>query len=60
VDASSQFEALVPKPLDAEGIARRRELEDIHEELLLDILALEEEWQLDNRIAFELRQRHAA
>jgi hypothetical protein len=60
VDASSQFEALVPKPLDAEGIARRRELEDIHEELLLDILALEDEWQLDNRIAFELRQRNAA
>ena len=60
MDASSQFEALVPKPLDAEGIARRRELEDIHEELLLDILALEEEWQLDNRIAFSLRQRNAA
>jgi hypothetical protein len=39
---------------------RRRELEDIHEELLLGILALEEEWQLDNRIAFELRQRNAA
>ena len=52
MDASGQFEALVPQPLDAEGLNRRRELEDIHEELLLSILALEEEWQLDNRIAF--------
>jgi len=60
MDGSSQFEALVPLPLDAEGIKRRRELEDIHEELLLSILALEEEWQLDNRIAYSLRQRKAA
>ena len=60
MDASEQFEALVPQPLDAEGIKRRRELEDIHEELLLSILALEEEWQLDNRIAYSLRQRKAA
>jgi hypothetical protein len=61
MDASPQFEALVPKPLDAEGIELRRELEDIHEELLLDnILALEEEWRLDDRIAYELRQRKAA
>jgi hypothetical protein len=28
--------------------------------LLLSILALEEEWQLDNRIAYSLRQRKAA
>ena len=60
MDAAAQFEALVPHPLDAEGIKRRRELEDIHEELLLSILALEEEWQLDNRIAYSLRQRKAA
>lgn len=60
MDASQQFEALVPQPLDAEGIERRRELEDIHEELLLSILALEEEWLLDNRIAYSLRQRKAA
>ena len=60
MDGSSQFEALAPQPLDAEGIKRRRELEDIHEELLLSILALEEEWQLDNRIAYSLRQRKAA
>src|ERR1700704_6079228 len=60
MEASPQFEALVPQPLDAEGIERRRELEDIHEELLLSILALEEEWQLDKRIAFSLRPRKAA
>ncbi len=60
MDASGQFEALVPPPLDAEGIERRRELEDIHEELLLGILALEEEWRLDDRIAYELRHRKAA
>jgi hypothetical protein len=52
MDASGQFEALVPQPLDAEGVQRRRELEDLHEELLLSILALEEEWLLDNRIAY--------
>ena len=60
MDASGQFEALVPQPLDAEGIERRRELEDIHEELLLSILDLEAEWLLDDRIAYELRQRRAA
>jgi hypothetical protein len=60
MDASGQFEPLVPQPLDAEGIERRRELEDIHEELLLSILDLEEEWLLDDRIAYELRQRNAA
>ena len=41
MDASGQFQALVPLPLDAEGIERRRELEDIHEELLLSVLDLE-------------------
>jgi hypothetical protein len=60
MDASEQFEALVPQPLDAAGIERRRELEDIHEELLLSILDLEDEWRLDDRIAYELRQRRAA
>ncbi len=59
MDASEEFEALVPQPLDADGITRRRELEDIHEELILSILALEEEWQLDNRIAYSLRQGKA-
>jgi hypothetical protein len=60
MDASSQFEALVPRPLDAEDVQRRVELEDIHEDLLLTILGLEEEWLLDDRIAYALRQRHAA
>jgi hypothetical protein len=60
MDASGQFEALVPLPLDAEGIERRRELADIHEELLLSVLDLEQEWLLDDRIAYALRQREAA
>jgi hypothetical protein len=60
MDASGQFEALVPRPLDAEGVRRRQDLEDIHEDLLLTILALEEEWLLDDRIAYSLRQRKAA
>jgi hypothetical protein len=60
MDASEQFESLVPKPLDAEGIRRRQDLEDIHEDLILTILGLEEEWLLDDRIAYALRQRKAA
>jgi hypothetical protein len=60
MDASEQFEALVPQPLDAEGFRRRQDLEDVREDLLLTILALEEEWLLDDRIAFSLRQRKAA
>ncbi len=60
MDASGQFEALVPQPLDADGIRRRQDLEDIHEDLLLMILGLEEEWLLDDRIAYALRQRKAA
>jgi hypothetical protein len=60
MDASGQFEALVPQPLDAEGVRRRQDLEDIHEDLLLTILELEEEWLLDDRIAYSLRQRKAA
>lgn len=60
MEASGQFQALVPEPLDAEAIRRRQELEDIHEELLLAILDLEDEWALDDRIAFALRQQKAA
>jgi hypothetical protein len=60
MDASGQFQALVPQPLDAEAVRRRQELEDIHEELLLAIIALEEEWLLDDRIAFALKHREAA
>lgn len=60
MDASGQFEALVPQTLDAEGVRRRQDLEDIHEDLLLTILALEEEWLLDDRIAYAVRHREAA
>jgi hypothetical protein len=60
MEASGQFQALVPEPLDAEGARRRQELEDIHEELLLAVLDLEDEWALDDRIAFALRQQKAA
>jgi hypothetical protein len=60
VDAKSPEQALVPEPRDAEASRRRQELEDVHEELLLAILALEDEWLLDDRIAYALRQRDAA
>ena len=60
MDASGQFQALVPQPLDADGIRRRQDLEDVHEELLLTILALEQEWLLDDRIAFAVRHLDAA
>ncbi|TMG33484.1 MAG: hypothetical protein E6H93_00900 [Chloroflexi bacterium] len=60
MDASGQFEALVPKPLDADGVRRRQHLEDIHEDLLLTVLALEEEWLLDDRIAYAVRHLDAA
>jgi hypothetical protein len=60
MDSSGQFQALVPQPLDADGIRRRQELEDIHEELVLAILALEDEWLLDDRIAYALKHQEAA
>ncbi|MDQ6883974.1 MAG: hypothetical protein M3077_07015 [Candidatus Dormibacteraeota bacterium] len=55
VQASDQFEALVPRPLDADGYRLRQTLEDVHEDLLLTVLDLEDEWLLDDRIAFSLR-----
>ena len=58
MQASEPFEALVPKPLDAQAIRLRQDLEDIHEDLLLTVLDLEQEWLLDDRIAFSLRQAH--
>jgi len=58
MQASEQFEALVPKPLDAEGFRLRQSLEDVHEDLLLTVLELEEEWVLDDRITFSLRHPH--
>ena len=60
MDASSPEPARVPEPLDAEAVLRRQGLEDIHEDLLLTILDLEEEWLLDDRIAYALRHREAA
>ena len=60
MDATEQYQALVPQPLDAEAARRRQELEDIHEELLLAILDLEEEWLLDDRIAFAVLHQKAA
>jgi hypothetical protein len=60
MEASGQFQALVPQPLDADGIRRRQDLEDVHEDLLLTVLALEEEWLLDDRIAFAVRHLDAA
>jgi non-ribosomal peptide synthetase component F len=56
MEATGQTEALVPQPLDAEAVRRRQQLEDVHEELLLTVMALEAEWLLDDRIAFSLRQ----
>jgi hypothetical protein len=60
MEVSGQYQALVPAPLDAEAARRRQDLEDIHEELLLAILELEEEWLLDDRIAYALRHQKAA
>ncbi len=58
MDASEQREATAPEPLNEEDAARRQALEDEHEILLLTIMALEEEWILDDRIAYALK--HAA
>lgn len=60
MEASADYQALVPEPLDAAGLRRRQALEDSREELLLAVLALEDEWLLDDRIAYALRQRDAA
>ena len=48
---------VTPQPLEDEGGERRQELEDAHEALLLAVLALEEEWLLDDRITFSLRHQ---
>jgi hypothetical protein len=58
MQTSDQFEALVPRPLEAEEFRLRQSLEDVHEDLLLTVLALEAEWLLDDRIAFSLRHPH--
>jgi hypothetical protein len=45
-----------------EDAHRRQDLEDAYEDLLLAVLAGEEDWRLDDRIAYALRreQRRAA
>ena len=55
--ASEPNASVTPQPLDDEGAERRQELEDVHEALLLAVLALEEEWLLDDRITFSLRHQ---
>jgi hypothetical protein len=46
-------------PVDPENTRLRQQLEDAHEELLLLVMSLQEEWLLDDRIAYSLRQvRH--
>ncbi len=57
VDAPEKLETAIPEPLDEEGAQRRVALEDAFEEILLHIWSLEEEWRLDNRIAYSLRQK---
>ncbi|HYM51737.1 MAG TPA: hypothetical protein VET65_14350 [Candidatus Limnocylindrales bacterium] len=57
MDASDQREAQTPDPADEQAVERRQRLEDDYEALLLAVMALEEEWLLDDRIAFSLRQK---
>lgn len=56
MDAPQQLQAPTPEPLDEASLQLRLALEDAHEELLLLIWELEEEWRLDDRIAYSLRQ----
>jgi hypothetical protein len=58
MEASEQREAATPEPLTEEETARRQSLEDEHERLLLMVMGLEQEWLLDDRIAYALK--HAA
>lgn len=58
MDASEQRQATAPEPLTEEMVAQRQALEDEHEGLLLVVMALEQEWLLDDRIAYQLK--HAA
>lgn len=58
MEASEQRETATPEPLSEADTARRQALEDEHERLLLMVMALEQEWLLDDRIAYALK--HAA
>jgi hypothetical protein len=42
---------------DRQALQRQLELGNAIEEILLTILELEEEWRLDDRIAFAVRQQ---
>lgn len=55
MDAPQQLQAPTPEPLDEASCQIRLALEDAHEELLLLVWELEEDWRLDDRIAFSLR-----
>jgi hypothetical protein len=59
---SDPLQAGAPVPWEPEAAQRRQDLEDAYEDLLLAVLAGEEEWRLDDRIAYALRreQRRAA
>ncbi len=57
MDASAQPKPASPEPLDEESLRRRLALEDAFEEILLEIYALEEEWLLDDRIAYSIRHQ---
>ena len=58
MEASEQRQAAAPEPLSEEDAALRQALEDEHERLLLTVMALEQEWLLDDRITYALK--HAA
>jgi hypothetical protein len=43
-------------PLDEAALAQLQAVEDAYESLLLAVMACEEDWFLDDRIAFQLRK----
>jgi len=57
MEAPKRLEAPAPEIVEAAALEQRVALEDAYEELLLCIWALEEDWRLDDRIAFSLRAR---
>lgn len=55
MDAPGRPEPAKPELRDEEGMQRRLALEDAYEEILLEVYALEQEWHLDDRIAYAVR-----
>jgi hypothetical protein len=55
METSERPQTQTQDPQDEAAAERRQRLEDDHEALLLMVMALEEEWLLDDRIAFSLR-----